>query len=166
MVVIDNFLPNDIWDEFKNGYIADIFRGYLPLYFVGAVANINNISDNNYYFEHNIFRKHEVVSNELYSYIIAKIAPLLDVKSFIRIKLNAYPRMDNIIEHDSHIDYDFEHKGALLYLNTCNGFTRLEDDNKVDSVENRMMFFDPSKEHNSSTSTDEKLRLTINFNYF
>ncbi len=36
----------------------------------------------------------------------------------------------------------------------------------IDSVANRILFFDPSEEHSSSLCTDQKRRITINFNYF
>jgi len=38
--------------------------------------------------------------------------------------------------------------------------------NKVESVENRLLLFDPSETHNSTSCTDEKVRVNINFNYF
>ncbi len=70
-----------------------------------------------------------------------------------------------MFEHGRHVDYEFENKAALLSLNTCDGFTRLEDGTKVESVENRMLFFDPGQKHNSSTTTNERGRFNINFNY-
>ena len=40
------------------------------------------------------------------------------------------------------------------------------DGKKINSVENRMIFFDPNKEHASTNTTDENKRVNINFNYF
>ena len=166
MKVIDNFLSDDDWSLLKNTYINDILTGYLPLYFTPFVSSKNDGENQilNYYFEHHIYREHKVFSDELYAFTLDKILPKLDLKAFIRIKLNAYPNIGILREHNPHIDYDFPHKGALLFLNTCNGFTRIENE-KVESIENRIVFFEPNKYHNSSTCTDQKLRLTINFNY-
>ena len=50
-------------------------------------------------------------------------------------------------------------------MNTCNGFTILDDGTKIDSIENRALLFDPSKLHHSTTCTDEKVRINIILNY-
>ena len=70
---------------------------------------------------------------------------------------------DKLIKH---IDFDFSHKGAILYINSCNGYTKLEDGTKIDSVANRILFFDPSTPHCSTTTSDTTARFNINFNYF
>ena len=89
-----------------------------------------------------------------------------NVKALIRAKANLYSNQSKIIEHDIHTDYPFKHKGVLFSLNTCNGFTEFEDKTKIQSVENRAIFFDPSLPHHSSTCTDAPTRVNINFNYF
>ena len=40
------------------------------------------------------------------------------------------------------------------------------DKTKIDSVENRILFFDPSIPHDSENCTDQKVRVNININYF
>ena len=57
-----------------------------------------------------------------------------------------------------------EHKGAVFSLNTCNGGTVI-DGQKFDSVGNRILFFDPTKPHHSTSTTDVKRRLNVNINY-
>ena len=84
---------------------------------------------------------------------------------FIRAKVNFYPWTKNVYEHGSHVDYDFPTYGAVLSLNTCDGFTRLHDGTKINSVENRIVFFDSSKPHNSSTTSNEPGRFNINLNF-
>ena len=70
----------------------------------------------------------------------------------------------------------------LLYLNTCNGYTRLANNdwkpedgqgeevfsegNKVMSVRNRLLLHDGSIPHCSTTCTDQRMRILIAFNYF
>ena len=68
-------------------------------------------------------------------------------------------------EHPQHIDYGFQHTAAVFSLNTCDGFTRLADGTKIDSVANRIVFFDGSSQHNSTTCTNQKGRFNINFNF-
>ena len=72
---------------------------------------------------------------------------------------------NKFIEHIPHIDYDFKHKGAIYCLNTCNGHTNFMGE-KVDSVFNRMILFNPTVLHNSTTTTDKIVRMNINFNYY
>ena len=68
-------------------------------------------------------------------------------------------------EHSEHSDYPFSHKGALFSLNTCDGYTKFNDGTKVESVANRIIFFDASKNHQSTTTSNAKLRYNINFNF-
>ena len=88
-----------------------------------------------------------------------------DIKSLIRIKINFYPYTSELQEHAKHQDFSFPHSAALFSLNTCDGFTRMPNGDKVDSVENRIVFFDASKDHNSSTTSNQKGRYNINFNW-
>ena len=91
----------------------------------------------------------------------------LEVPSSLdRIKINFYPNTSELHEHDMHRDYAHTHKGALLSLNTCDGYTKLKDGTKIDSVANRMLVLDSSELHCSTTCTDQPVRLNINFNYF
>ena len=64
-----------------------------------------------------------------------------------------------------HFDYPFSHSSALLSLNTCDGYTKLKDGTKIDSIANRILLFDPSEEHCSTTTTNIFARINININY-
>ena len=54
---------------------------------------------------------------------------------------------------------------AILYMNTCEGYTKFKDGSIIDSIENRMVIFDSNLEHSGFTNTDGKRRVVINFNY-
>ena len=56
-------------------------------------------------------------------------------------------------------------RGALLMLNTCDGYTGFEDGTNIDTVENRMVFFDSTEKHHSTNCTNQQFRLTMNINY-
>ena len=85
--------------------------------------------------------------------------------SLLRIKGNFYPHTETLREHTGHQDYLFSHTGALYSLNTCNGFTKLYDGTEIPSVANRILIFDSSTIHNSSTTTNAAGRFNINFNF-
>ena len=88
-----------------------------------------------------------------------------DVNAIIRVRFIMYPRTSKIVEHQPHSDFEFEHKGALIYMNNNNGFTRAGDIISP-SVENTVFRHDPSKLHNSSTCTDAPFRGVLSLNYF
>jgi hypothetical protein len=73
---------------------------------------------------------------------------------------------ETIIHHDNHIDYEFSHRGAIFYLNTNNELTVLKDKIEVEAIENRLLLFDASKPHHSTTCSDDKCRVNVNFNFF
>ena len=84
----------------------------------------------------------------------------------MRIKGNLYQSTETIFHHDNNTDYDFSHRGAIFYLNTNNGLTVLEDTIEIKSIENRLLIFDASRPHHSTTCSDDKCRVNVNFNFF
>lgn len=159
--IIDNFLTQDKFLKVKNSILNPEFSWNLT----PCVSNLNeNLKiTSSYYFTHLFYSGLYVNPN---SHIFIDILNQLEVKSLIRIKANLYPSTDNIEYQTEHIDYDYSHKGAIFYLNTNDGFTILEDETKIESIENRILLFDSFKPHNSTTCTNDKCRVNVNFNYF
>ena len=132
-------------------------------YFVSSFYNNNNI-ENPFYYE------------------LKPLLDFLDVRAIIRARAIMYTNQGKQIIHGSHIDFCYDHKAALLYMNTCNGFTlmcdddwdrdngdvngRYEQDNKIMSVENRIAIHNGSTPHCSSTCTDDRKRIVLAINYF
>ena len=54
---------------------------------------------------------------------------------------------------------------GILYINTCNGYTKFENGKKVKSVENTYVEFDSTLKHTGTTCTDTDRRLVLNINY-
>ena len=77
---------------------------------------------------------------------------------------NKYTVIDNFLNKEDFIT--LKHNGAVFSLNTCDGFTSLDDGTKIESIENRLLLFDSNKPHASSTCTNAKARFNMNFNYF
>jgi hypothetical protein len=156
--VIDNFLEKEEFLKIKNEIIGSEF----PWFFNSTVASKK--SKDGFYFTHTFFKDCHVNST---SYrLLYPIFNKLNLKSIIRAKANLYTKTQEIIEHDTHKDFSYKHNGFILYINTNNGFTSLKNGEKIASIENRGLFFDPSLEHNSSTCTDQNGRININLNYF
>jgi hypothetical protein len=157
--IIDNFLEKEIFESLQ----SLVMSSSLPYYFNNKINDKYNGTESCFYMTHAI---HDgIIPSGFYKFFI----PLLEVirpKSLLRIKVNLYPRTEKIEVHKSHKDYDFKHKGCILYFNTCNGFTILKDGTKVKSIANRALFFDPSMDHSSTSCTDQKARFNVNINYF
>ena len=94
-----------------------------------------------------------------------------DVVILSRIKINLNYRLPEPYKYMFHLDITLENHVAaqwttsILYMNTNNGYTELEDGTKIESVENRLVSFASNIEHRGITQTDEQTRILINFNY-
>lgn len=170
MEVVDNFLPQDEFDIIKNQIV---FNRKFPFYLCSDVVSGTkqyNLTDNywNWYGIHLLYNEKPV--SEYYKMIdeilIPKFQKIIQYDRLMRVKANFYGATGEVKEHLTHIDCPFPHIGAIFSLNTCDGFTKLHDGTKIDSVANRMLFFDPSLIHNSSTTTTDKGRFNINFNFY
>ena len=163
MKVIDNFLPDDV---FANIYKV-IIEQNLNWTFAKDVAFVDEEKELwNYFYSHIVYDDDRPWSS-LYDMVLpfVKQVNTVDlVKSCMRIMVNAYPHTPELKTHQKHTDFDFTHKGAILYLNTCDGYTWCQGE-KVYSVANRVLLHDPSIPHYSTTTTTDQRRVIINLNY-
>ena len=158
MKIIDNALDVELFSAIT---ITTCDSQSLPWYLETDISGMGE--ENDCYFTH-LFYNNDTVCSDHMKWGQA-LKNYLEAKAFVRIKANLYPRTDTIVHHTDHIDYTFDHKAAILYLNTNNGFTVIGDD-KIESVANRMLLFDPQIPHHSTTCSDAQFRANINFNYF
>jgi len=118
-----------------------------------------------FYMSHVVYQDKMGIMSPYYP-LFHPLLDLLELKTLKRITCNLFPNTEEVVEHAAHSDADFPHKTALFYINTCNGYTTLEDGTKIDSVENRMLKFDGSGLHKSSTTSDQTVRINVNISYF
>lgn len=172
MEIVDNFLPQD---EFET--IEKVVMDYnFPWCYQDEIAYGGENKDNKtFYNTHLIYRD----DKPLYPTSLELIYPILRklgnwnknylLRTLVRVKINSYPNQNKFIEHSMHQDFPpskLPYKTCLFCLNTCDGYTKLEDGTKIDSIANRAIFFDPTFEHCSTNTTDQPRRVNINFNYF
>ena len=159
--ITDNFLPQDYFE-----YLQHMMLGptNFPWLYNAEVANTGEIQDEHFYFTHNIFQDFQPTSSFFEEFI--PFFKQLEMNAMVRARALLYANQGKQIVHEKHIDFKFPHKTAVFYMNTNNGYTEFEDGTKVESVENRIVFFDGSIPHNSSTCTDQKTRAVISVNYF
>jgi hypothetical protein len=136
----------------------------MPWFFQSGVAGPLDVNkDKSFYMVHPLYS-----NNEPRSSYFKELSPLLKklkIVCLIRIKANLYPNTKRLQVHPMHTDYPYSHSTALLSLNTCDGYTKFKDGTKIDSVANRVLLFDASKEHCSTTTTNVYARINININY-
>jgi hypothetical protein len=160
--IIDNFLPKENFDIIKK----IIFESDFNWFYNKGVNNPNEDSLNMLFYFTHMFYFDNVPLSPYFKLININLLSKLNIKSLIRVKCNLYTYQNKKNINGMHVDYDYPHKGAIFYLNTNNGRTILSDKIKIDSVENRVLFFDPSIKHDSENCTDQKIRVNININYF
>ena len=158
MKVIDNFIDEENFSQFKNEILKDNF----PWFFINSVGGPTDFSDS--YFIHTFYNNSTVNSN--FFSLLQPILKKLEPKALIRCRILRYIGKEKFIEHEKHTDFSFSHNVCVLYINTNDGFTRLHDNSCVQSVENRALISDGSLEHNSSNCTNADFRLVLTINYF
>ena len=168
--IIDNFLDVSEFSTLINNTIGRSDGHQTEFRVVSNVENFG-VREEDYWSWYlvNMIYYEDIPQNEIYPNIcnlfIPRFQHIANFKTMIRIKMNAYPHTDVVKEHKDHIDYDFENIGAVFSMNTCDGYTKFSDGSKVESVANRIVFFDASKKHQSTTTSNAKLRYNINFNF-
>jgi hypothetical protein len=159
--IIDNFLEVD---QYK--YLHDLMTNDAFPWFYQPEINYHHTDkkDLTCYFTHTFYNGYQPNSN---FYDDVKVfVNKLEMKAIIRIKGNCYPRTHKVEQHKDHVDYPYEHRAAIYYINDCNGFTILEDGKKIQSKANRLLLFEGHKAHRSTSTTNAKARFNINFNFF
>ena len=160
--IIDNFLSKEENDNIFKVLTSNEFCWYFNSDTVTGIEELDNSMDT--YFVHPFYQNFRPLSPEID--ILAPIFNKLSLKALVRVKANLYPYTQEIRKHGFHIDQPYDLKSCLYYVNTNNGFTTFEDGTKVESVANRAVFFNSIEPHCSSTTSNSKFRITINFNYF
>ena len=148
----------------KTELLINICKKINANHYLSPIGSKSYIEKNNLFYMTHMFYDQNAPMSSLYESLIP-VLEKLEVKCLIRIKANLYPNTEILHEHPMHADYSFFHSAAVLSLNTCDGYTKLKDGTKIDSVANRILLFDPGEEHCSTTTTNDPARFNININY-
>ena len=159
MKIVDNYLPQDYFEHLKTTILGHNF----PWLYEAEVANVGENQDEHFYFTHRMYENYQPTSSFFQE--CGTFFEQLEMNALVRARALLYVNQGKQIVHEKHTDYNFEHKTAVFYFNTNNGYTELEDDIKVESISNRCVTFDGLKKHRGVTQTDTKLRVLLNINY-
>ena len=157
--IVDNVLPEHI----ANDIFSVLSSGSFPWFFTPAVVYENNFN-NGQYMSHVIYEDNMIKSK--YYEILQPLLEIINPRSLVRAKANLYLVADKVVEHGFHVDYNWDDiKTAVYYVNSNDGYTKMEDGTKIQSVKNRLATLNPLVSHTSSTCTTG-VRITLNFNWF
>lgn len=164
-VVYDNFLNPEEFGALKR-YLGP--GGEFPWKLSPRINNADQSNDDMYFATMIYHSYHDGWCKDINRELFQIISSKLHIESIFRIKSNLYfPSRSGKVEHHAlHRDALFKHQGALFFLTTCDAPTTMADGTQIESIENRIMLFDPTYEHSSSSPTNAPFRTTINFNYF
>ena len=166
MQIIDNFLPQNEWQQLHDHLTSDTF----PWMMGDCVRKGTETVPDKYnwqmyhlfYYNPNIISEAMPILNDLYT--------KLRVGTFMKAKANVNFVTNEIIEHGLHIDIEPASLGevmttAIYYVNSNDGYTLFEDGTKVESIANRLVKFPCNTKHTGTSCTDRRYRIVINLNY-
>lgn len=155
--IIENFLDKKLFDEFQ----AILMSTKMYWFFEPTMIKKDG---NKFYLSHKIYDMTPI--STLYNPYIKTVFDKLNCKAPIVARANMYVHRNKKITSSPHIDTGWKnHKTAILYMNTNNGYTALGK-KKIMSKANRMLIFDSGTKHYAASQTDKDRRILININYF
>tara|TARA_B100000945_G_scaffold290810_1_gene264820 strand:- start:255 stop:809 length:555 start_codon:yes stop_codon:yes gene_type:complete len=172
--VFDNFLHKETFDSISQVAMGNCHDMPLLYKLQEAVAKNDDIEKEmppwNWMAISKIYDHNQILQPPFYADIADNVLPLIEervynFRSIIRIKANFYPWTNKLHHHRYHNDYDWPNIGAVLSMNTCDGYTEFEDGQIVESVANRLVVFNAQNLHRSTTTTTTWGRFNINFNF-
>jgi len=164
ITIIDDFLDKDDFEKLKTFYEGrEVSWNYIStIVFDDQDGNLEEFQFVDLVYD-NVTRKHNENLKEYFIPLLRK----LNVKALIKLKVNLTTKKSEQIQSgDYHIDFDNTCKTAIFYINTNNGQTLFKNGVNVDSIANRVVIFDSKLLHTGTFTTDKKVRLVVNINYY
>ena len=169
-VVIDNVISSGYQQ-----YIENTFDTNFPWYFVPRVSEDvsedSNTGFSNLVFENTTFSKHYDALLPILFEALDKKERGLKPEKLIRIRAGMFIQNQTKHPHLPHVDYPYKHTTMLYYVNDSDGPTKLYNFDKTKVVKEvhpkrgRVLIFDGSTYHASSSPKDHPSRIVINYNF-
>jgi hypothetical protein len=172
--VFDNLLDKKDFTNIQQTLMSHTFPWYYSP-FINSDDPKENLDAplNNFQFTHMFFEN--MVPSSTYFSLLSPLLEKINASAILRIKTNLLTNTENPKINKFHVDvggYDgfnekeTKRRTAVFYINTNNGKTIFSDGSSVNSLENRIVIFDPTLKHTGTTCSDEKVRIVINLNYY
>ena len=172
--IMDNFLSNDDFKKIEKQVMSQEHSWY----YGESIADESKCESDAYFMHLYYMDMPDTIKSKLDKdlqdrlptkvknyYLIKPILDKIDYSFLLRVKANLYTQTNDIEHHPDHQDYNFQHMAAIFYVNTNNGLTVLDNGTEVESVSNRLLLFNGASMHHSTSCTDKKRRVNINFNF-
>ena len=177
MKIIDNLLDEQSFKTLQNTFLNNTFPWFYNSSKVIAKDQERPSPIKGYESEKSLQFTHVFFDNNLhYNWsnwsdhlkpIVDKIKP----RAWVRVKANMSPINSKPFVAGWH--YDKSHKNkpwmdtttSIFYITNNNGYTILENGEKIPSLENRLVTFSNSVLHTGVSQTDENVKVTLNLNY-
>ena len=163
MRVIDNFLDEEYFQYLYDKITDQMNFGWQFQTQVATHDQAEELSLHHYYFVHSLYYDYKIESEHYEDF--HPLFRQLNVQFLHRARVLLYVNQGVQHIHDRHIDTPCTSNTALIYMNTNDGFTEFETGERVESIKNRLLLFDGSVPHSSSTPTNTKERLLLSVTY-
>lgn len=159
MKIIDDFIPKENFDEFKNIVTNPDF----PWRINGAMTD----EDDAKWFSHGIYHDHRILSPMIHENFFINILATLHCAAVINGRFNLY--LNAAFKYSGwHNDYLFICKTAIFNFDNNDGGTEFIIDGEskfIKSKENSLIVFDSNIKHRAVSSNKNDLRHVLNFNF-
>lgn len=170
--ITDNFLPLDEFETIERSIMSPTFPWFRGNCVDPMTHKVVCDPIYNTLMLHAFYDSSTPFSMSQFVPVVGKLLDRLPIDVLLRVQANYNPRTENHIVHGFHADIEHLDKGlnqyidtAILYLNTCDGYTYFENGEKVQSVANRLVTFPVEMRHSSSTCTNTEARVLVNLCY-
>ncbi len=157
--IIDNFLPRSVFKPVKNALLEEGF----PWMYREIKGGADSKTKKHYKFEHIVYTQNVPISPFFEEFV--EIIDSIDCKSLLNMCCNMFTNTNELIEIKNKPIYPFPNTVGILYLTNNDGYTILEDDIKIENIENRIVLFDGSKSYVENNCTNAMRKVNISFNF-
>lgn len=189
MQVLDNYLPQDQFKQMQDNVLAYEFPWFYQQHVSLPPEDGNLITDPNavetFGYSHTVYDAETNYRGyfEIFEPLLVKLKQDIPTINFIRVRLSMKTYKKGFTKDNynlPHVDYTFPHKTIIYYLNDSDGPTwvfnekftghpepqKYSVEQKVDPVENRILFIDGLQYHTASNPIDHDRRVILNINYY
>ena len=165
MKIEDNFLNEEEFIQLQQFITSNHFCWH----YNDTIVNWPPLREHEHQFQFiYMFFQHDLGPNRNFHIMEPILKKLkIDNSNIIRVKANLTTRTEKHDESEFHTDVETNKIAttSIFYINTTNGYTEFKDGTKVEGIANRMVTFPSDTYHRGVTSTDNKIRVVVNFNY-
>jgi hypothetical protein len=179
IIKIENFLPLRYFKKIEELFFDKKNLNNFPWFYIPNSTyfeNIENFDIKHFSFGHTIFQE-DVVKNNYFDFFspILYFLPTDSNKNIrlLRIRAGLLTRVsENKIIDEAHVDFNFNHKTLLLYINDSDGDTIFYSDKYCKNIiftntpkKNSAIIFNGNIYHSSSHPIKNSIRIALNINF-